>query len=82
MDFEKRTGKQRQVLRDGVVICVQDQWKVQCGFTYTTPDNGPRLSPADEFVHASADGPIYIPCKLVWRDLTSVTEEEAKKDST
>ena len=57
---------------------IQEQWKVQTGDPYTPMGFGPPNRPCDEFMHADGCGvPIWLPCQLEWRDMETVTEEEA-----
>ncbi len=94
--FERRLDQFRQVLceeREGLdgsasrgpirfrYYRIQQLWKVQIGPTYVPVLYGPPDRKEDEFVHATPEGPIWIPCKHEWRYLPEVTEEEAKKDS-
>ncbi len=97
MDFERRLDQFRQVkcpitkwvchdlggheTVTGYHYRVQQLWKVQIGPTYVPALYGPPDRKEDEFVHATPEGPIWIPCKHEWRYLPEVTEEEAEKDS-
>ncbi len=92
--FEKKLDNLRQVkvtehepLFDGgvptagrtwIYMKVQQLWKVQMGEPYVA--QGPAERDADEFMHFQGVFPVYLPCKWEWRDLESVTEEEAKKE--
>lgn len=98
MDFEKPLDQFRQVKCEikkrirhefgisneviGYSYRLQRSWKVQVGPAYVPALNGPPDRKEDYFVHAIAEGPIWLPCKHEWRYLPEVTEEEAQKDST
>jgi hypothetical protein len=95
--IEKKTDELRQVLHErrkpvdgGAVVywqvesrwhSVQQKWLVQNGSPYSPPMNGRPDSELDEFMGIVDGRAMWQPMKAEWRDLTTVTEEEARKDS-
>jgi len=59
----------------------QRKWLVEDGNPYRPIGNGPPLKLEDEFIGIVAGGPLWQPMRTEWRDLETVTEEEARKDS-
>lgn len=65
-----------------VIVAVQRKWLVQTGDLYAPAYNGPPENPFDVFSHCDSIGQAWwFPMKEEWRDLESVTAEEAEKQA-
>lgn len=86
MLIERKTDEWRVVLSDSTspgrpVVMVQRKWFVQDGDLYSPADFGPPDNEWDEFVGVISGRPTFQKMKVEWRDLPTVGEEEAKKDT-
>ena len=59
----------------------QRKWLVENGLPYSPPMNGRPDTEWDEFMGIIDGRAMWQPMKPQWRDLETVTEEEARKDS-
>ena len=95
--IEKQTDELRQVLHErrkptdgGAIVhwvvescwhSVQRKWLIENGLPYSPPMNGRPDSEHDIFMGIINGRAMWQPMRPEWRDLPTVTEEEARKDS-
>lgn len=67
----------------GYSYTTQQRWKIEdtTRAQYSPPLNGPPDERCDHFIGVIEGRPLWQPMRFVWRDLPTVSAEEAKLDS-